>query len=375
MKIKILILIDSYGKGGAEKSTSSFILKLKETYKEFDFNCVYLYHFTPGYYDELENLGIPVNQLKSKNFIGRLKEFRKIIKNYKPDIVHSVLYDSIIISRLSSPGLSPIFVESLVNKPYLKEREYQSKAVARKRLLIKQIDKYTSYLVDYFHSVGEAVAQHYKEVYSRDFPYVVVHRGRPVPALKPLNSKTNVENNKLKLITLARQEYQKGLIYLLRAVLELGDKVELKILGREGAATASLRSFVEENSLEKSVIFTGYVDNVSEHIAESDLYVSASLFEGLPGSVIEAMTMAKPLLLSDIEEHREVAVENKNAIFFESRNVNEIVDGINTFLKERFLISSYGNYSLSHYQENFTEKAMVQGMAEFYQKMHGLRKK
>jgi hypothetical protein len=57
--MRILILIDSFGRGGAEKSTASFIIQLKKKYKDFEFLCVYLYPYSPGFYEEIENNNIP----------------------------------------------------------------------------------------------------------------------------------------------------------------------------------------------------------------------------------------------------------------------------------------------------------------------------
>ncbi len=363
--MKILILIDSFGRGGAEKSTALFILKLNELYKDINFVCVYLYPYRPGSYEELQRNNIPLIHLKEKGLFQKVKKFRRIIKDHNPDIVHSVLYESNLIKRLSSIGLNSIFIESLVNKPYVKEREYQTKSVEYKSKVTKFIDKRTAFLVDHFHSVGYAVAAHYKEVYGKNLKFTVVERGRPVPADINLQE-TNEYENFLTLVTTARQEYQKGLIYLLEALIPFKNKVRLKIIGREGSSTPQLKIFVKQNQLENSVKFYGFIENVVEVVSKADVYVSASLYEGLPGSVIEAMSVKKPLILSDIEEHREVANENENALFFKSKDIEGIRSNINQILENKIDLTSFGNKSFEIFNERFTEDAMVKGMAQFY---------
>mgnify|MGYP003121959197 CR=1 FL=1 len=366
--MKILILINSFGRGGAEKSTASFIIELKRRYNEFNFICVYLYPYSPGFYKELEDSDIELIHLKEKNIFSRVSKFRKIIKEFNPDIVHSVLFESNMISRLSSIGTNPKFVESLVNKPYLSEREFQNKNVKYKRFLIKWIDQNSSFLVDHFHSVGQAVANHYIKVFKRDFNYTVVHRGRPEP-----NTVLEIEKSstdKIVLVTLARHEFQKGLIYLLEAVLMLKGKVKLQIVGRDGAATSILKEFVEKNHIQNDVEFCGYLSDINPVVKNADIYVSASLFEGLPGSVIEAMSLKKPLLLSDIEEHREVALEEENALFFSTKNPNMLVKQLEKYILRPSLINNYGERSYEIFQNKFTEEAMVRGMANFYRNIN-----
>ena len=363
--MKVLILIDSFGRGGAEKSTALFILKLHELRKDINFICVYLYPYNPGSYEELQQNNIPLIHLNEKGLFQKVKKFRAIIKEFNPDIVHSVLYESNLIKRLASIGLKGVFIESLVNKPYVKEREYQTKSVEYKSKVTKFLDKRTAFLVDHFHSVGYAVAEHYKKIYGEDLKFTVVERGRPIPGLLSI-SPSQKNAGFLTLVTTARQEYQKGLIYLLEALIPLKNSVRLKIIGREGSATTQLQDYVKQHNLENTVEFHGFIDNVIEVVSKADVYVSTSLYEGLPGSVIEAMSVKKPLLLSDIEEHREVATENKNAVFFKSRDVEGIRRGIQQILNDKVDLISFGNNSFQIFKERFTEDAMVKGMGDFY---------
>ena len=52
--------------------------------------------------------------------------------------------------------------------------------------------------------------------------------------------------------------------------------------------------------------FEGFKDNVQKYLFVSNLYISASLSEGLPLSVLEALNVGVPCALSDIPPHREI---------------------------------------------------------------------
>ena len=56
----------------------------------------------------------------------------------------------------------------------------------------------------------------------------------------------------------------------------------------------------------ENVIFTGNVPNVEDYLLASDYYISSSHSEGLPTSVLEAMSCGLPVILSDIPQHLEI---------------------------------------------------------------------
>lgn len=56
----------------------------------------------------------------------------------------------------------------------------------------------------------------------------------------------------------------------------------------------------------ENVCFCGRVDSVVEYLQASDVYISSSKSEGMPASVLEGMSVGLPVILSDIEQHKEI---------------------------------------------------------------------
>jgi len=76
-----------------------------------------------------------------------------------------------------------------------------------------------------------------------------------------------------------------------------------------GNLRPSLAQEVHKSDLQQQVEMTGLIerDDVFDYFLKADLFVSASWGEGLPVAVLEAMACRRPVLLSDIPPHREIA--------------------------------------------------------------------
>jgi glycosyltransferase involved in cell wall biosynthesis len=72
----------------------------------------------------------------------------------------------------------------------------------------------------------------------------------------------------------------------------------------------------------------GYSTEVWGWLKRSSLYVSLSRFEGSPNTVLEAVACGCPVVLSDIEAHREVAAQLTNATLVSTSEPTAIADAI-----------------------------------------------
>lgn len=78
-----------------------------------------------------------------------------------------------------------------------------------------------------------------------------------------------------------------------------------------------------------SVRIEGWVDNVSEYLGASDYFVSASSSEGLPNTVMEALAVGLPVILSDIQPHLEILRYNPEAgAEFDLGNINSLSESV-----------------------------------------------
>lgn len=123
----------------------------------------------------------------------------------------------------------------------------------------------------------------------------------------------DMNNNRLELVYTARIVQVKNHMFLLDVIEEL-ENVHITMIG--GEQRSVLRNEVRKRHLENKITITGYVsrEEVYELLGRGDIYVSPSKVEGLPVSVLEAMHMGLPIVLSDISPHTELAQRTKGII-------------------------------------------------------------
>lgn len=102
-----------------------------------------------------------------------------------------------------------------------------------------------------------------------------------------------------------------------------------------------------------NITVTGWIDRaeVLEILAGADLYISTSSWEGLPFSVLEAMSLGKGLLVSDCIGNIDLVDEGYNGYVF--RTCTEAIQKINRLRDNRNILEEFGKNSVSLCYEKF----------------------
>ena len=103
------------------------------------------------------------------------------------------------------------------------------------------------------------------------------------------------------LVAVGRLDHQKGFDLLLKAFHHTLQKVpdlHLTIVG-DGPDKSLLRGIADELNIASAVAFEGYQENPYPFMAQADLLVSSSRWEGLPNVVLEALACGTPVVAFD----------------------------------------------------------------------------
>lgn len=114
---------------------------------------------------------------------------------------------------------------------------------------------------------------------------------------------------KFTVATIGRLIQIKNPLTVLRALKKNGDQYTRLLFIGDGNLRDALEAECRILGLGNQVELIGLIprNHVYEHLAKADLFISASRGEGLPIAALEAMACGCPVLLSDIQPHKEIA--------------------------------------------------------------------
>jgi glycosyltransferase involved in cell wall biosynthesis len=170
-------------------------------------------------------------------------------------------------------------------------------------------------------------------------------------------------------------EERKGHRLLLAAARQLkeqGCRISYRFAG-EGSLRQSLEATVYELGLKEDVDFLGFVSDVPGFLADIDVVVLPSLFEGLGVSVLEAMAAGKAVIASRAGGLPEIVIDAATGFLVEPHDVAGLADAIAKLARDRSLMLSMGERGRERLQKNFTMEQMARKNEDYYYSLlHGV---
>jgi len=130
--------------------------------------------------------------------------------------------------------------------------------------------------------------------------------------------------------------------YLHNNPVYLQHKIKLTICG-EGE-TDRLLSLINRETHVGNILYAGWVNGVKkdELIAETDIFILPSHFEGLPMAILEAMSVGKPIISTSVGGIPTVVQPQHNGWLIEPGKINQLDSVIDQIFSEPTIISRYG---------------------------------
>jgi glycosyltransferase involved in cell wall biosynthesis len=147
---------------------------------------------------------------------------------------------------------------------------------------------------------------------------------------------TGVSADHLLVLYAGRLVEQKNVVTLINAletVVATNPQVRAVICG-EGPLREQILNFARSSRFTNQIVVHGYVNTLWSWMKRADVFVSVSLYEGRPNTVLEAMACGCPLVVSDIPEHREF-LDGESAAFARPDLPDEIAKAIVGVLTDR----------------------------------------
>ncbi len=137
------------------------------------------------------------------------------------------------------------------------------------------------------------------------------------------------------ILAAGRFTVQKNFCLLLRALEEALFQTSdtFAVLCGEGPMHNEIVQRVQSHPCRDRIRVRGFAEDFWGLLREADVFVSSSLFEGSPNTVLESMAACCPLVVSDIPPHREILGE-ESALFIDPQNPRSLAEAIHLTLKD-----------------------------------------
>ncbi|BDP31586.1 glycosyltransferase family 4 protein [Vibrio vulnificus] len=151
---------------------------------------------------------------------------------------------------------------------------------------------------------------------------------------------------------------EKGIFEFLSAAKEVKERYpncEFTVLGSSDTTSPnSLSSDELKKYVGQGIInYPGQVENVSNWLIETSVFVLPSYREGVPRSTQEAMAIGRPILTTDVPGCRETVIEGVNGFLVPAFNIDKLVDKMIWFIENDTRIESMGLASRKIAEEKF----------------------
>jgi glycosyltransferase involved in cell wall biosynthesis len=185
-----------------------------------------------------------------------------------------------------------------------------------------------------------------------------------------------VKTKERAILSVGRFAWSKGHIFLIDAmpaVLSEYPDTKLWLVGEflPTRASVPLQQHIKKLGIEKSVFFTGRVSkkrlNYLYH--EAEVYVQPSLYEPFGITVLEAMSMRKPVIATSVGGIPEIIKNDREGILVEPRNSLQLAEAISEMLSDPSRRRKIGNNARKRVEEEFTWEKNASKTLKLYNHM------
>jgi len=372
----VLHVIDGMYGGGAETSILEVAPGLER--RGIKTSIVSLLPDDGGLADRLNDVGITPMLLPSgRPSLSRTPgELLSVIRSVQPDVVHTSLMYSNLLGRISGRLAKLPIVTTFASVDYGPEHRAHSQVGAWAVRSAHGAELITARLTTRYH----AISHHVAEVMGRRLlvparRIQVVYRGRDRERLgvasaerrSRVRQSLGVSPDTPLVLSVARLDPPKGVDITVKAFKHLSKRMPnavLLIAGRPGDSSALVQ---QESSGFPNIRLLGHRTDVPDLMCAADVLSFPSRWEGLGGTLVEALALRLPLVASNIPAVTEV-VGDVGWPLVPPGDPEGLAEALMSVLSDTAAIDLRRDVGLEKFEKLFSVEAACDGMADFYDK-------
>lgn len=263
-----------------------------------------------------------VREINPVKDILAMRELAKIIKEEKIDILHTHSSKTGLIGRLVGKICRvPIIIHTVHGYPFHK---YQNPLLYK---FYESAEWFAGHFCDYLISVNQEDA-------------LLAHKRLKIPQSKirfipngaqAVKESDILKNDEIVIGSLSRFWKQKNMINTVKVAIKACQyQAKLKfIFVGDGEDLSICQDLVNSANLSDRIILPGWSLDKDKWLKLFDVFLLYSLWEGLPLSILEAMSYGLPIIASDIKGNRELVTDNNGYLV----NADDSSELLNLLLK------------------------------------------
>jgi glycosyltransferase involved in cell wall biosynthesis len=359
----VLLLITKADIGGAQIHVLSLIKSLQHKIR-FTLGCGELGYLT----EQAEQLGIEVivipklqRQISLTMDISSVGEVRTVLRRLKPDLLHAHSSKAGVIGRLAarSTGVKSLFTAhgwAFTEGAGFLQRSYG--------LIIE-------WILARFGN-GVITVSKYDQDLARRFNVRAPGGNWLIPnGVDQIKGNTESEKSReIRLLNIGRMARAKNQKLLLQAAAKIQRNFKLAIVG-VGHFKTDLENMVRDLDLVDKVEFVGNAPEITTYFQASHIFVLSSDYEGLPLSILEAMSAGLPVVATDVGGVNEAVVDGGTGFLVDRGDSDALCEKITILIDNLSTRQKFAENGRDRYDRYFRLEKMCDSTLEVYQELIG----
>ena len=325
-----------------------------------------------------------LREINLKNDYAAYKKIKKIIQEFKPDIVHTHASKAGTLGRLAASSCGvPIIIHTFHGHVF---HSYFGKL---KTLFYKTIERYLARKSTIIIAISEIQKQELVEIHKicRADKVKVIPLGFDLSKFqenilekrKSFRLKYNLDEDEIAISIIGRLVPVKNHVLFLEALKIVSEKTSKKIRAfivgdGEERENIELKAkdlkipFVDGTKTnEKSLLtFTSWIKEIDIALAGSDIVALTSFNEGTPVSLIEAQAANKPIVTTNVGGIENVVIPFQTAILCENNNIDQFSESLLKLIEDTTMRDAMSVKGWNHVKEKFHYTRLVNDMENLY---------
>lgn len=314
--------------------------------------------------EELKKVGCRVSVVdeSSMSFVRLIRELWKIKKNFSPDIIHSHRYKENLLAWLITRGFGRIcLVATQHGMPELPCGQGNFKLYFRTSASFRLLSIFFDRTVVVSEEMRHALNGVYGFKRQRVF---VIHNGIHIAE----HHRTN--NNEKETVTIGSAgrffPVKNFLLFVDIAKVLINEECNVNfVLAGDGPERKLLQKRVLDYGIEDRFTFAGHQEDMDSFYTSINIYLNTSVHEGIPMSILEAMSYSLPVVAPEVGGIPEIIQNGETGFLVSENDAKVFADKIKQLLDDDFR-AQMGEAARKCVTVKFSRRVMVEKYIQEY---------